>query len=60
MENRTIQKDLNKTNRPCEFAKPEFVEDEILESMIEVQYQESVEFRALYDFAKFEEQRDSK
>lgn len=49
-------KDLNKTNVPCQVAHPEeHVEDELLEAEIEAQYKASVEFKALYDYAKFEE-----
>jgi hypothetical protein len=60
VEVRTIQKDLNKTNVPCQMAKPHEFILELEEAAIEAAYKDSVEFKALYDYAKFEESRCSK
>ncbi len=61
VENRMIHKCRNITNIPCQMAHPEQqVVDELLEAQLEAEaelaYNASIEFRALYDFAKFEEQ----
>ena len=59
LEVRTIQKDLN---RACaeeygNIRKPKMAEfPETFEAEVEAAYRESVEFKALYDYAKFEEQ----
>jgi len=58
MENRTIHKGWDRTNVPCQIAKPKTNElPEIVEAEIEASYRALIEFRALYDFAKFEEQQ---
>jgi hypothetical protein len=63
VENRTIHKGWDRTNVPCQMAHPEQqVVDELLEAQLEAEaeiaYNASIEFRALYDFAKFEEQQE--
>jgi hypothetical protein len=60
VEVRTIQKELNRANVPCQMAKPHEFIGELEEAAAEAAYKESVEFKALYDYAKFEEQRCSK
>jgi hypothetical protein len=58
--NRWLSKDVS---RACaeeykKIEKPKIVKiPEIIEAQIEASYRASIEFRALYDFAKFEEQR---
>jgi hypothetical protein len=61
VENNKIHKNWDRTNVPCQMAHPEKqVVDELLEAQLEAEaelaYNASIEFRALYDFAKFEEQ----
>ena len=62
VENRTIHKGWDRTNVPRQMAHHEQqVVDELLEAQLEakaeIAYNASIEFNALYDFAKLEEQR---